>query len=61
MKLVLLDSARGVYALSLLSTNLAGYLFYYTGFSFCPFSWQVGPSCFIFFTLFQLPFLVTIC
>ena len=60
-RLVSLDSARGVYVFPLLSVDLAGYLFYCAGFGFCPFFHQVGPSRFIVFAPFQLPFLLAVC
>ena len=58
---VSLDPARGVLALPSLSSVSAGSLFYLAVFSFCLFCGQVGPSCFMVFTSFQLSFLVAVC
>ena len=58
---VLLDPARGIYALPPLSLVLASSLFYLAGFSFCLFCGQVGPFHFVAFASFQLLFLVAVC
>ena len=59
-RLVSLDSALGIYVLLSLSTDLASYLFYCTGFGFYPFCCQVGHSHFLVLVLFQVFFFVVV-